>query len=355
MKTIQIVRTLYPHWGAHSGLQQYLRHLDARRFRILEKVVPMDKPWRRVPILGKRMMRNYEAARRDVYQVSDFNAEMSLCARSLIRRIDLIHLLDAEHALRFLPAGLKWASAFHRRPRVVAMYHQPPAILKTLVCPAVVRRADTVLLVSPTQAPFFASFFPEERIRLIPLGVDTDYFRPLPRPRVDGPFRCLAIGVWLRDYEALIASARILRDRNAGRFEFHIVSTSRLDIPAGMENITIHRQISDAAMLGLYQTVHAFYMPLKDATSNNALLEAIACGLPVISSDLPAVRYYLGEQAAILVAGNSPQEFADALILLDRDRGRCEIMGAAARRRALEFSWPAVAVQYEKLYEEECR
>ena len=43
---------------------------------------------------------------------------------------------------------------------------------------------------------------------------------------------------------------------------------------------------------GLYQGADLLLLPLIDATANNTLLEGLACGLPVLASDLTGVRDY---------------------------------------------------------------
>jgi glycosyltransferase involved in cell wall biosynthesis len=48
----------------------------------------------------------------------------------------------------------------------------------------------------------------------------------------------------------------------------------------------------------LYNDSRLLFLPLIDATANNSLLEASACGVPVITSDLPAVREYTDDSFA---------------------------------------------------------
>jgi glycosyltransferase involved in cell wall biosynthesis len=66
-------------------------------------------------------------------------------------------------------------------------------------------------------------------------------------------------------------------------------------------------------------------------------LEALACGTPVVASDLPALREVLGDQAE-LVAPGDPAALADALARTLEDPGG-EDAGAARRTRAAGFTW----------------
>ncbi len=66
-------------------------------------------------------------------------------------------------------------------------------------------------------------------------------------------------------------------------------------------------------------------------------LEALACGTPVVASDLPALREVLGDQAD-LVAPGDPAALAGALARVLEDPGG-EGARAARRTRAAGFTW----------------
>lgn len=67
----------------------------------------------------------------------------------------------------------------------------------------------------------------------------------------------------------------------------------------------------------------------------NALLEAMALALPIVASDLPAVREVVGREAAVLVPAADPVTLGGALASLLDDPSRGAAMGAAARARFL--------------------
>ncbi|MBI4607399.1 MAG: glycosyltransferase family 4 protein [Candidatus Rokubacteria bacterium] len=79
-------------------------------------------------------------------------------------------------------------------------------------------------------------------------------------------------------------------------------------------------------------------------------LEAMACGVPVVGSDIPALREVVGE-AALLVDPRSSAELAQAIdrVLGDRDlRAR---LGALGLERARAFSWELTAQRTVEVYE----
>jgi glycosyltransferase involved in cell wall biosynthesis len=110
--------------------------------------------------------------------------------------------------------------------------------------------------------------------------------------------------------------------------------------------------IEDAALAGLYRAADVLFLPLIESTANNALLEGIASGLPAVVTDLAAVRAYLPGHEGVLVSGNRPEGFIDALTWLAGDADARVKMGQRARARAQALAWPHQVRQYETLYQE---
>lgn len=163
----------------------------------------------------------------------------------------------------------------------------------------------------------------------------------------DGKLHTVTVGSWLRDHEAVINTASILYDDN---FSFHIVSYEpQGEIP---ETIKLHQGLSDYELLALYQSCDVVFLPFKDAAANNVLLEAMSCGLAVVSSDIIAVREYASEACGYFIQNNSPQKFADALNRFISDPERLEQMSNASRKRAIELAWPLVGKNLANIYQD---
>ena len=73
-----------------------------------------------------------------------------------------------------------------------------------------------------------------------------------------------------------------------------------------------------------------FVLPTVAEGSPNAVIEAMACGLPIISSDIPSLRETVDARSAILVDPIDEGALAKAMSLLVMDRDRRERMAIAA-------------------------
>jgi glycosyltransferase involved in cell wall biosynthesis len=279
------------------------------------------------------------------YTLSDLVAEIKAARQCCCRNVDILHYLDGEHSAQYLPRLFRRLGK--GQPKIVATYHQPPEILDAIIRTDVISKLDRVTVVSPEQIPFFKEFIAPDKIQLILHGVDVNYFKPANLAKEAGTFKCITVGYYLRDFKVLQEVAGYLGRHRS--IEFHVVSLQEHAV-AALPNVTVYRGVDDARLLTLYQQSDILFLPLLQSTANNALLEGIACGLPVVSTCLPSVKAYLPGKEAILIKDNDPKQFVDVILHLANNPSDCRIMGQKARKRAEELDWWAIAPQYEMLY-----
>jgi glycosyltransferase involved in cell wall biosynthesis len=336
--------TCYPHWGGRSGYVQLIHYLDQAEFRAhLHSASDNDADLPTLFAPFKSSLRRFtQRGAMPWYKLSDLNAELRAFAGCLAARYDLVHFLDGEHSGQFLPRLLKFAGL--SSVRVVASFHQPPDVAKKLLNPALLRKLDQIVLVSPSQLPYFKQYVDRDRLHIILHGVDTDFFRPSPAPNMSCRIRCITTGHWLRDWDAFRAVARAMP-----QIAFDVVSYQAPPL-GDLPNVHLYRGIDDESLARLYRRADILFLPLLESTANNCLLEGIASGLPVVATDLEAVRTYLPNGEAIVVASNRVHNFIDALSRLQNDPDFRAAMGNKARLRAEALSWPRLVGAYEQLY-----
>ncbi|MGZ5435064.1 MAG: glycosyltransferase [Pyrinomonadaceae bacterium] len=87
-----------------------------------------------------------------------------------------------------------------------------------------------------------------------------------------------------------------------------------------------------------------FVMPSFSEGTPNSIVEAMACGKPVIASDVGGIPDMIGEDAGILVPAGDSQALADAMVRLAKDSELRDQMGSAAKARYEKLFSPGAVV-----------
>jgi alpha-maltose-1-phosphate synthase len=111
--------------------------------------------------------------------------------------------------------------------------------------------------------------------------------------------------------------------------------------------------ITKEELRALYQSVDLFVFPSRADTLPLVILEAMASGLPVVSTQIGGIPFEVTEETGILVEPGRPGELAEALDTICADAVMRRRMGTAGRARALEiFNWKKSAELAVSLYRE---
>ncbi|WP_431125998.1 glycosyltransferase family 4 protein [Flagellimonas flava] len=82
------------------------------------------------------------------------------------------------------------------------------------------------------------------------------------------------------------------------------------------------------------------------------ILEGMACGVPVITSNTSSMPEVAGDDAALIVDPTRPLEITEAMRRLVEDKMLAKVLSEKGIERAKEFSWDTMAKNVLKLYEE---
>lgn len=180
-----------------------------------------------------------------------------------------------------------------------------------------------------------------ERTTLIPgSGVDVDTFTPTPEPT--GPVVAVAVARLLEDkgISELVVAARRLRERRVP-LRIKIVGDSDSANPRAIapESISAWERCGDVEFLGrrddiaeILRGAHIAVLPSYREGLPMSLLEAAACGRPIVTTDVPGCRDLVPEgRTGILVPPRDPEALAEALATLVHDPAKRQSMGRAAR------------------------
>jgi glycosyltransferase involved in cell wall biosynthesis len=177
--------------------------------------------------------------------------------------------------------------------------------------------------------------WPASKLAFVPLNTDPRF---LEHATSDGDF-VIAAGRTFRDYPTLIEAVRPLQTPLvivAGR------ATAGLD--PGLPQITIRRDIPGPELADMIARSMAVAVPLEErdiSIGQSVVLQAMACGKPVIATHVPGTEDYIEHmETGILVPPRDPAAFREAIRMLARDPALRRRLGQAARMRVLSTYLP---------------
>jgi glycosyltransferase involved in cell wall biosynthesis len=201
---------------------------------------------------------------------------------------------------------------------------------------------------------------PQECIALIPgSGVDVNSLTPLPEP--DGPFTIGFVGRLLDDkgVRVLVRAHEILTERGLA-VRMLLAGAPDPSNPASIPDQVLAgwRKLPNLVLLGhvevrtVWAQAHVAILPSRREGLPKSLLEAAACGRPLIATDVPGCREIARPGVnALLVPSDDPAALANAIETLMQDRDLRLRFGQASRQLAVnEFSSARIGREIVALY-----
>jgi glycosyltransferase involved in cell wall biosynthesis len=207
-----------------------------------------------------------------------------------------------------------------------------------------------VICVGRNQLEFFADIIDPERTFFVPLGVDTEYFTPPDSFATRDPDLCLFVGANYRDYPTLRGVIDLVSYCRPQTQFVAVMSPQSIELIGQHPNLTVLSGIPEPKLRELYRSAALMVLPMKDATANNTVLESMACGLPMVVTDVGATRDYVSDECAAFVPAYHSQKMAEVVLDLLAEPGEKRRMSRQAREQALKFSWPKVVEQLDSVY-----
>jgi glycosyltransferase involved in cell wall biosynthesis len=173
---------------------------------------------------------------------------------------------------------------------------------------------------------------PPERIRVVPPGVDIEFWRPAERPAERLPRAIFVGGDFIRKGGDLLLA--VFRERFRRRLQLDLVTRSQVPEEDGVH---VHSGIgpNDPRLRRLYQQADFLVIPTRADCFSMAGLEAMSTGLPVVTCRVGGVAELLDDgREGFLVLPDDGRGLAEAIELLVVDPERRARMGAAARELA---------------------
>ena len=282
-------------------------------------------------------------------------------------QVDLIHIMYGEDYFRFSP----WLVS--KKP-IVVTFHQPyESLLRE------VRKGDykgrigaithfftkkrfqkisAAIVTEASQKAALSEVMDPNKIYVIPLGVHLrsfseafENFRDL--GILKEARQVITVGNWKRDWQLYEQVVKLAIAENRGIY-FHLVNRNLSeDLRARLSSlgVIIHKNIDDLQLKRLIYQSSVMYLPVTEASGNNALLEALALGVPVVMTNVLKEAPALSEEVLTLhEKGSAASALNDLLSYLNKDKDSMISINDICRQEATRFDWPEIANRTIDLY-----
>ena len=193
-------------------------------------------------------------------------------------------------------------------------------------------------------------------IDVIPAGADLNAATPSTHPTVEQPLRLLFVGrlVNQKGLDVLLKALAKMK----GRVDWTLTIAGEGPLRDGLALASRKLGLSDRVVFrgwlkrdhlpAVYEQADVFVLPSRDEGMPNAMLEAMAAGLPVIGSKISGLdEVVIDGETGLLVPVEDTDALAHALRTVIEDRDYTFKLGQAARERvAAQFSWAHAAESY---------
>jgi glycosyltransferase involved in cell wall biosynthesis len=200
-------------------------------------------------------------------------------------------------------------------------------------------------------------------LRLLPNSVDLERYRfearRRPRPllvwlrafhRIYNPFLALQVVASLAREFPDIHLTMIGPDKGDGTLQ----AAARMSRDMGIaDRITFQGPVPKSEVAYWLSTADIFLNTSNVDNTPISVLEAMASGLCVVSTDVGGLQYLMtDERDALLVPPADPQRFVGAVRRLLTEPGLAESLSTNARRKAEKSAWSGILPEWERLFTE---
>jgi glycosyltransferase involved in cell wall biosynthesis len=280
----------------------------------------------------------------------------------LAGRCDVIHLMaNSGWSWQLFAAPVIWIGWWRKIPVIVnyrgGEAREYFAASARWVKPSMARAARLVV-----PSGFLQQVFSEIGMScaIIPNIIDLETFYPAPEPPADAVFTL----VITRNLEPIYGLDTAIRALALAR---EVIPDIQLKIagsgPQGAEleylveqlglggAVAFLGRLERAEIVALYHSAHAMLNPSRVDNMPNSVLEALACGLPVISTRVGGVPYIVQDgQTAVLVDPDNEQQMAEAIVRLYKDSKLRRQLRDGGCRTVAQYAWAEVRPQWLALY-----
>jgi len=190
---------------------------------------------------------------------------------------------------------------------------------------------------------------------IIPNGINLDKFKANSKEIENNSFKILYVG--RLDYrKGCDILLKAFEKINNNKLELWIVGNGPykrivLEYMEKYKNIKLFENVEDEKLINFYNNCDICVFPTRGGEAFGiVLLEAFACGKPVICSNIDGYNEVAKENCALFFKNSDYEDLAKKILLLYNDKSLREKLSKNAIQRAKNFDWNKIVLEFEKVY-----
>lgn len=227
------------------------------------------------------------------------------------------------------------------------------------VTKSVAKKVDKIICVNEDYIPIYTSWgIDQDKLVYIPNGIDTEKFSP-GKSDIKKKLKCKNLLVfwgrlgYQKNIQILI---KAFKNINTPDTKMVIIGKGPdikklKTLTNGDKNIIFTGYLSDNELLNYARGADVAVLPSRAESWGLVIGEAMACGLPVISSNVGKAGELLGEDRGLILKGDTVAELSEKIDYLLNNKQIAKGMGIRSRKFIVEkYGWDEVAQKTEELY-----
>ena len=309
--------------------------------------------------------------------IDEFVANVSATEKSERRSYDIIHsnywLSGKVGSILSRRWKIPHVVTFHTlaKTKLRARVGESESDLRISVEQEVMRESTDILVLTRAEKMDLENLYgiSPEKVSVIPAGVDTDIFYPVPKLKA-------RVGLGLPDKETVMYAGRVepIKGLDILLDSFKILNETRdvhLVVVGGslsgdreldalrqrskqlgiLEKITFTGSVNQSELGRYYSAADVFVLPSHYESFGLVALEAMACGTPVVASRVGGIPSFVDDgETGYLITWRSAEPFADRIEMLLENSDLRNFMSESARVKANSMNWSTVAAEVADYY-----
>ena len=365
MKILRVVSDLYP--AVVGGIGIHAHQMSTSQARRGHEITVLT--------LNQKKLTDYELI--NGYRVVRFPSYFTICGNSfapglileILKKRRAVEIIHAHSHLFFSTNICALARLFHSAPLIITNHGLISAsapmwlntVYKHTFSKATFHIADHIICYTAIEKENIEKLgIDPKKISIIHNGVDTTLFTPSTSEKISDKKQILWVGRFVtgKGVEYLIeAFLKVLKKIPGTHLVLVGVGPEKPAIEERIRklhlqsSVTLIDYLDNEELPGVYKNSDVFVLPSLMEGVPRTILEAMACGVPVVTTNLPHLMDII-DGAGLVVPPKDLALLSNAILTILEDASLAEKMGQRGRKRIVqEYSWEDTVKKTLALYE----